>query len=242
MINHERLPDIMYFGASKQMSELKGEVFLSPHIGIASCFVIDVDDLFGQFPKGYDYKCNISYRQWDYPNELLQEPLETINASHNIVELKSGVFEGESSGYIHVVDISSVKDKLSLFTTNNQDREVIYRGDEPLVIIKRVPCTVKWDFGFSEADVEIHGVGIMKKQENIDKRGILDDEIFSYRITKDKKVFISYEGKQVTTLSGKKADEFIRKIENAKVKEAQLIMAKVTGNFKRGNEKLFKKK
>ena len=77
--------------------------------------------------------------------------------------------------------------------------------------------------------------------ENIDKRGILDEDIFSYRITKDKKVFISYEGKQVTILSGKKAEDFITKIQNAEGKEAQLIMAKVTGNFKRGNEKLFKK-
>ena len=74
----------------------------------------------------------------------------------------------------------------------------------------------------------------------IDKRGILDDEVFTYRITKDKKVFISYEGKQVTTLSGKKAEDFIKKIADADSKEAQLILAKVTGNFKRGNEKLFK--
>jgi len=77
--------------------------------------------------------------------------------------------------------------------------------------------------------------------KHIDKRGILNDEIFAYRITKDKKVFISHEGKQVTTLSGKKAEDFIKKIQFTEGKEAQLIMAKVTGNFKRGNEKLFKR-
>ena len=76
----------------------------------------------------------------------------------------------------------------------------------------------------------------------IDKRGILDEEVFSYRITKDKKVFISYYGKQVTTLSGSKAKDFTANIEYAEGKEAQLIMAKATGNFKRGNEKLFKKR
>jgi len=75
----------------------------------------------------------------------------------------------------------------------------------------------------------------------IDKRGVLDEEIFTYKTNKDGKVFISYEGKQVTILSGKKAEDFIRKIQNAESKDAQLIMAKVTGNFKRGNEKLFKK-
>lgn len=76
----------------------------------------------------------------------------------------------------------------------------------------------------------------------VDKRGILDEDIFTYNVTKDNKVFISYEGKQVTTLSGKKAEEFIAKIQGCEGKEAQLIMAKVTGNFKRGNEKLFKRK
>ena len=78
-------------------------------------------------------------------------------------------------------------------------------------------------------------------ENNVDKRGILDEEVFSYKITKDKKVFISYGGKQVTTLSGKKAEDFIKKIQSAQGKEAQLIMAKITGNFKRGNEKLFKR-
>jgi len=77
---------------------------------------------------------------------------------------------------------------------------------------------------------------------SIDKRGVLDEEVFTCKITKDKKVFISYYGKQVTTLSGKRAESFISEIEGAEGKEAQLIMAKITGNFKRGNEKLFKQK
>ena len=76
----------------------------------------------------------------------------------------------------------------------------------------------------------------------IDKRGVLDDEVFTHRITKDKKVFIYYYGKQVTTLSGKRAENFISEIEGKEGKEAQLIMAKITGNFKRGNEKPFKQK
>lgn len=74
----------------------------------------------------------------------------------------------------------------------------------------------------------------------IDKRNILDEEIFTYRVTKDQKIFISYEGKHVTTLSGKKAEDFIKRIHNIGGKDAQLVMAKATGNFKRGNEKLAK--
>jgi len=76
----------------------------------------------------------------------------------------------------------------------------------------------------------------------IDKRGILEEEVFDYKVTKDKKVFIFYHGKQVTTLGGAKALEFITDIEDADSKEKQFIMAKATGNFKRGNEKLFKSK
>ena len=71
----------------------------------------------------------------------------------------------------------------------------------------------------------------------VDKRNILDNEVFSYKISKDSKVFISYEGKTVTTLSGKRACEFIEKIKTAQAKDVQLIMAKATGNFKRGNER-----
>lgn len=73
-------------------------------------------------------------------------------------------------------------------------------------------------------------------QSSIDKRGILDEEVFTYRVTKDKKVFISWYGKQVTVLSGSKAESFIANISKVLGREAQLILAKVTGNFKRGNE------
>ena len=74
-------------------------------------------------------------------------------------------------------------------------------------------------------------------EKPIDKRGKLNEEIFTYRITKDRKVFISWYGKQVTTLSGSKAEAFISDIEDAQGKEAQLILAKATGHFKHGNEK-----
>ena len=69
----------------------------------------------------------------------------------------------------------------------------------------------------------------------VDRRGVLDEEVFTYRVTKDGKVFISYHGKHVTTLAGKRADAFVAKIKGADGKDAQLIMAKATGNFKHGN-------
>ena len=76
----------------------------------------------------------------------------------------------------------------------------------------------------------------------VDQRGVLDEEVFTCRVNKDRKVFISFNGKQVTILSGRKAEKFISDMENANAKEAQLIMAKATGNFKHGNEQLLKTK
>lgn len=72
---------------------------------------------------------------------------------------------------------------------------------------------------------------------NIDKRGVLDKEVFTYRIFKGNKVFIYWHGKHVTTLSGDKAREFEEGILDLDGKEAQLILAKVTGHFKHGNER-----
>lgn len=81
----------------------------------------------------------------------------------------------------------------------------------------------------------------MIEDNNVDKRNILDEESFSYKITKDNKVFLYWHGKQVNMLRNKESEHFITKVKNVDTKEAQLIMAKLTGNFKRGNEKGNKK-
>ncbi|EJV82947.1 hypothetical protein [Bacillus cereus] len=75
----------------------------------------------------------------------------------------------------------------------------------------------------------------MKK---IDKRNRLDDMMFHYRVTKNNIVSIEYYGKQIIILKGNDAEKFSNKINRASnEKEKQLIMAKITGNFKRGNER-----
>ncbi|CAN5907761.1 hypothetical protein BH24DEI2_BH24DEI2_08650 [soil metagenome] len=70
-----------------------------------------------------------------------------------------------------------------------------------------------------------------------DKRGKLDAEPFSYRTSKDGKVFLSFESKQVKILKGNEAERFSTAVSGASVSDAQLLMAKLTGNFKRGNER-----
>lgn len=71
----------------------------------------------------------------------------------------------------------------------------------------------------------------------IDKRGKLEKQPFTYQTTKDGKVFIHWHGRQIIILKGKIAEKFIASIEQAGSQQAQLLMARVTGHFKHGNEK-----
>lgn len=72
---------------------------------------------------------------------------------------------------------------------------------------------------------------------DIDKRNRLEETPYSYRVNKENTVFLDYHGKQVKVLKGKKAGRFLKRVESAvNEMESQLLMAKATGNFKRGNE------
>jgi hypothetical protein len=61
-------------------------------------------------------------------------------------------------------------------------------------------------------------------------------EQFSYHATKDGKVLVSWEGRVVTTLKGGRAEQFLARVGTADAGGRQLLMARATGNFKRGNE------
>ncbi|MGN7454572.1 hypothetical protein ACTHPH_07140 [Paenibacillus pasadenensis] len=71
----------------------------------------------------------------------------------------------------------------------------------------------------------------------IDKRGRLNEEIFTYKRTKNNGIFLYWNGKHVKTLAGKASDRFLSAIAGQDHKGTQLVMAKLTGNFKHGNEK-----
>ena len=61
---------------------------------------------------------------------------------------------------------------------------------------------------------------------------------FAWASTKDGRVRISWRGKVVTTLAAGRAARFLEQVEGADEEAEQLLMARVTGNFKRGNERL----
>jgi ribosomal protein L14E/L6E/L27E len=50
-------------------------------------------------------------------------------------------------------------------------------------------------------------------------------------------VRIAYHGKVVITLAGKEAARFLARVDGVDADQAQMVMAKATGNFKRGNER-----
>lgn len=52
---------------------------------------------------------------------------------------------------------------MSLFVTNDPDREVIYMGEKPLNIISCISHTIEWTLNFSQAEVEKNGVGTAEK-------------------------------------------------------------------------------
>ncbi|MGD9891931.1 MAG: hypothetical protein AB7R89_31260 [Dehalococcoidia bacterium] len=77
----------------------------------------------------------------------------------------------------------------------------------------------------------------MHDRHPIDQRHALDDDPFSYQVTKEEKVFIAWRGRRIMTLRGAEARRFLDRITPLDRKHAQLLMARITGNFKRGNER-----
>ncbi len=70
----------------------------------------------------------------------------------------------------------------------------------------------------------------------LDKKNRFDEEVFSYSAMKDGTVFLFWYGKQVKILQGMAAQNFLQDIIHVDQGGAQVIMARVAGNFRHGNE------
>ena len=62
------------------------------------------------------------------------------------------------------------------------------------------------------------------------------DPGFTYRATAKGVVHISRDGREVVTLRADAAAKFLAKAEGASAEAVQQLCARVTGNYKRGNE------
>lgn len=180
----QNLPDKLYFASSVKMDKLTGRVFLTPHIGIASLFIVNLKPVMRDYFAKYadheltKFNYNSGYEEWNWDNDKLQKPLDMIHINHNVPEYTQ-VETGSSSGFIHVVDISSVKDQLKTFVTNNPDREVIYEGNETLPIIEVIPHTVNWEINYNESNTIEHGKGFVEScnilDEKVDNESLEED-------------------------------------------------------------------
>ena len=68
----------------------------------------------------------------------------------------------------------------------------------------------------------------------------LSEQPFSYRETKDGRLHIYCRGKLASTMKGREASRLFARLQSADSSQAQLVMAKATGQFKFGNERVAK--
>jgi hypothetical protein len=61
---------------------------------------------------------------------------------------------------------------------------------------------------------------------------------FSYRTRKNGDVEVLHHGRVAATLRGRDAEEFLAEAADPFSADAQQLMARLTGNYKRGNERL----
>lgn len=60
---------------------------------------------------------------------------------------------------------------------------------------------------------------------------------FTFEARKSGEVVIRHHGRVATLLRGRKAETFLTDVGDASAADAQELMARVTGNYKRGNER-----
>lgn len=65
----------------------------------------------------------------------------------------------------------------------------------------------------------------------------LDEEPFAYQVRKDGSVAVSHGGRTVSVIAGREAEKLAARLSGASAQEVQLALAKITGNFKRCNER-----
>ena len=161
--NLNNLPDILYFSSptklnSKTISaKAPRGLFMSPYIGISSMFIFDrkiVSNHFNEILNKNNKELikvtfNISFNEWNLPDNQLNKPLQKIHVHHNIPEFRE-IKTGVSKGFIYAIDVSSIKNELQLFTTEDANREVVYKGSNKLPIKQVIEHQIQWEISYKE--------------------------------------------------------------------------------------------
>jgi hypothetical protein len=91
--------------------------------------------------------------------------------------------------------------------------------------------------GSTESAGNTGSAGSTESARNTDARGRLEDDPFDYRVTSGGQVLVARGGRTVVTVGGASATRLITSLAEADERTAQLLLAKATGNYKRGNER-----
>ena len=153
----------------KWYADKKG-IFVTPFVQIASCFIIDKQEILDKIQKSgintHDNPINFKYDVWDKPTISLerQEPPE-----HIIVTIKGLTgfkeFSGKATGYLYTIDYSKYKDKTSMFLkSQTSDVEFIINDD----IIPEKVAKISVDYtvrpGKAVSNEDFLGVGKIYKE------------------------------------------------------------------------------
>ncbi len=159
--------DELYHGSPNDLTELKGygrasqyknSIFLSPLKGIASIFIINKQDLYGEENHGYR-SIYWSYDVWRQDVSKLNTIPKHITVYHNAKTFKET--HGESTGYLYSIKLTDdVKSKLKTFGGGDTKRECRYVGDEPLKYTSKQKITVTWETKFDPSMVKQFGPAV----------------------------------------------------------------------------------
>lgn len=161
----ETLPNILYFGTPNKLdsktiaAETPRGLFMTPHIGLASMFIIDRSKVAKEYFNSilaknkremYRSSYNIEYKEWEYSDDQLKNPLSKVHMYHNIPQFKE-IGSGSSSGYIYAIDVSSVKNDLGLYKDSSANREVVYKGTARLPIKEVTEHKIDWEITYRKS-------------------------------------------------------------------------------------------
>lgn len=77
---------------------------------------------------------------------------------------------------------------------------------------------------------------VLQSENNIDKRGQLVEDPFSYKITKNQKLIVYRNNKEIKIIGTKLLNKFLVTVKRGDEQQIQLALAKLTGHYKHGNE------
>lgn len=131
---------------TSEWSGQKGNIFVTPFKGIASCFVISRNKILRQFQRlGYIIQdCNFTYDVWNFPNEQLLDVANTVKVTIQRSGVKCDeVISGVATGYLYTIDFNKYKDHCHMFNKNpNSDVEFCIQGDVDYQKVQEI--TVNW--------------------------------------------------------------------------------------------------